>query len=424
MARDRFSALRKFALVGAACSAAPFAVQAGEGFYIGAFGGVNDLENQSYDISDYTGPAGPLVPAPDDGSTLTRIQSDLGYLAGLRFGYSMGPFRPELEFAYRTNDVDKQREIIYGLLGPREQRAVSKGDSTHGVTGMANLWIDFLKSSSSINPYVGGGAGMIDFELKDATYNGNRLGKDNDTVFAWQLGAGVAWALSDRLDLTLDYRYLKSDDAQFDLLPGTVGSVETEYESHSAMLGVRFYFSGSKQEAAPAETPPPEVGVVPVLEAPPVPPPAPSPPCHGPDGDKMLNLEGCKTGDTIVLRGVNFEFNKSSLTINAKTILDQVADALAARPDIKVEIDGHTDARGSDSYNQQLSEKRASTVTRYLAGKGIAGSRMTSVGLGEAQPVADNETDEGRELNRRVELKVLESNGGVTTEAPAADAAP
>jgi len=420
MQRKKFSALRKFALIGAACSP-PLAAQAGEGFYIGAFGGVNDLENQSYDISDYMA-AGPLLPAPDDGSTLTRIKSDLGYLAGLRFGYSMGPFRPELEFAYRTNDVDKQREIIYGLLGPREQSAVSKGDSTQAVTGMANLWIDFLKSSSSINPYIGGGVGAIDFELKRPTYNGVRLDKDNDTVFAWQLGAG-AWALSDRLDLTLDYRYLKSDDAQFDLLPGTVGSVETEYESHSAMIGVRFYFSGSKEEAAPAETPPPEVAVVPVIETPPAPPPPPSPPCHGPDGDKPLNLEGCKTGDTVVLRGVNFEFNKSSLTINAKTILDQVADALTARPDIKVEVDGHTDAKGSDSYNQQLSEKRASSVMRYLSGKGIAGSRMTAVGLGEAQPVADNETDEGRELNRRVELKVLESNGGVTVEAPAADAA-
>jgi len=423
MKKKKLGVFRRFALIGAACSA-PFAAQAGEGFYIGAFGGLNDLENQSYDISDYTGPSSPTGAAPDDGSTLTKVKSDLGYLAGLRFGYSMGPFRPELEFAYRSNDVDKQREIIYGLLGPREQSAASKGDATHGVTGMANLWIDFLKSSSSINPYIGGGVGAIDFELKDPTYNGARLDKDNDTVFAWQLGAGVAWALSDRFDLTLDYRYLKSDDAQFDLLPGIAGDVETEYESHSAMIGMRFYFAGAKEEAAPAPAPAPEVAVVPVVETPPPPPTPPPAPCHGPDGDKALNLEGCKTGDTIVLRGVNFEFNKSSLTINAKTILDQVADALVARPDIKVEVDGHTDAKGSDSYNQQLSEKRAASVMRYLAGKGVEAARMTAVGFGETQPVADNETDEGRELNRRVELKVLESNGGVTTEAPAADVAP
>lgn len=71
-----------------------------------------------------------------------------------------------------------------------------------------------------------------------------------------------------------------------------------------------------------------------------------------------------------------------------------------------MELSGHTDAKGSDSYNQNLSERRAASVRQYLVGKGIASSRMTSVGHGESQPVATNETDEGRALNRRVELKV------------------
>jgi OOP family OmpA-OmpF porin len=135
-------------------------------------------------------------------------------------------------------------------------------------------------------------------------------------------------------------------------------------------------------------------------------------------------MQGCKTGDTIVLRGVNFEFNKSTLTANAKTILDMVGEALTKRTDIKVELDGHTDAKGSDAYNMKLSQRRAQTVRTYLVGKGIEAGRMTAVGMGESAPIADNETDEGRELNRRVELKVLESAGGVTTEpaAPAADA--
>ena len=126
-----------------------------------------------------------------------------------------------------------------------------------------------------------------------------------------------------------------------------------------------------------------------------------------------MTLEGCAAGDTIVLQGVTFEFDKARLTPNAKVILDGVASALEGRPDIKVEIGGHTDAKGSDAYNLKLSDRRAASVVQYLVGKGIAPARMTSHGYGEAIPVADNATDEGRELNRRVELKVTESSGSV-----------
>jgi len=109
-----------------------------------------------------------------------------------------------------------------------------------------------------------------------------------------------------------------------------------------------------------------------------------------------------------VLQGVTFEFNQARLTANAKTILDGVADALTARAEIRVEVGGHTDSRGSDSYNQKLSENRAQSVMQYLIGKGIDAGRMSAKGYGESHPVADNETDDGRELNRRVELKIVE----------------
>lgn len=144
------------------------------------------------------------------------------------------------------------------------------------------------------------------------------------------------------------------------------------------------------------------------------------PECKTPEAGQPITLEGCAAGDKIVLRGVNFEFDKSRLTSNAKTILDGVGDALTAAPSVTVEIGGHTDSKGSDQYNQKLSEKRATSVVQYLVGKGVDSGRMTSVGYGESQPVADNETDEGRELNRRVELKVT---GGVAEVAPAAPAA-
>ncbi len=138
-------------------------------------------------------------------------------------------------------------------------------------------------------------------------------------------------------------------------------------------------------------------------------------PCAPPKPGERISLKGCGTGDIIVLKGVNFDFDKATLTSNAKSILDGVSEDLNAYSDIKVELSGHTDSRGSDSYNQNLSERRAASVRRYLEGKGIDGSRMTSVGYGESQPIADNETDAGRELNRRVELKVTDGNTGSTS---------
>lgn len=150
------------------------------------------------------------------------------------------------------------------------------------------------------------------------------------------------------------------------------------------------------------------------------------PPCKPPEAGQRVDLSGCAVGETIVLRGVNFEFNKANLTLNAKTLLDGVSDALMSAPDIRVEVGGHTDSKGSDDYNQQLSENRAKSVMAYLTERGVTADRMTAVGYGEVQPVADNDTDEGRELNRRVELKITNAaatTSGLSTAPTASDAA-
>ncbi len=130
--------------------------------------------------------------------------------------------------------------------------------------------------------------------------------------------------------------------------------------------------------------------------------------CRAPGAGEAINLEGCATGEAVVLKGVNFESGSSRLTANAKVILNQVADSLAAAPHLRVEIGGHTDAQGSDAFNLKLSERRAQAAKDYLVGRGIDVSRLESKGYGESQPVDTNETADGRELNRRVEMKVLE----------------
>jgi outer membrane protein OmpA-like peptidoglycan-associated protein len=103
---------------------------------------------------------------------------------------------------------------------------------------------------------------------------------------------------------------------------------------------------------------------------------------------------------------VNFDFNSSNLTSTAKANLDKLADVLVKNPDTNINVYGHTDSKGSDEYNQTLSEKRANAVKTYLVSKGIASSRLFAMGVGEKQPIATNDTDAGRAQNRRVEFAI------------------
>lgn len=108
----------------------------------------------------------------------------------------------------------------------------------------------------------------------------------------------------------------------------------------------------------------------------------------------------------IVLRGVNFDFDSSELRPDAQPVLDHSAEILAGQSDIDVVVSGHTDAVGSEAYNEALSVRRAEAVYRYLINRGIAPERMRVEGFGERSPVADNATAAGRAQNRRVELQV------------------
>jgi outer membrane protein OmpA-like peptidoglycan-associated protein len=137
--------------------------------------------------------------------------------------------------------------------------------------------------------------------------------------------------------------------------------------------------------------------------------------CPDTPAGKKVDATGCPISEFIpepekpvILHGVNFEFNKSLLTSSSKTILDQVASSLIDRPDVKVEIGGHTDSKGSDAYNLKLSNARADAVMQYLISKGVKADKLTAKGYGETQPIADNKTDEGRAENRRVELKRIQ----------------
>jgi len=106
----------------------------------------------------------------------------------------------------------------------------------------------------------------------------------------------------------------------------------------------------------------------------------------------------------LTLEGVNFDNNEAILRLDAYPALDRAAASLKEWGDVKVEVAGHTDDRSTDEYNLELSQRRAEAVRAYLIGKGISADRLTAKGYGESKPIADNDTEDGRFKNRRVEL--------------------
>ena len=132
--------------------------------------------------------------------------------------------------------------------------------------------------------------------------------------------------------------------------------------------------------------------------------------CPGTPAGVEVEANGCpKVGETLMtLEGVNFDFDSDNLTYESQAKLDEAVATLNANSLVNVQVVGHTDSRGSESYNQGLSERRAAAVADYLTNNGVSGSRLSSAGMGESQPVADNSTEDGRYQNRRVELVVVE----------------
>ena len=112
---------------------------------------------------------------------------------------------------------------------------------------------------------------------------------------------------------------------------------------------------------------------------------------------------------------VTFKFNSSVLDNSAKSTLDSIASSVGNGNGFMIELQGYTDARGSEQYNLGLSQRRAESVERYLMTKKIPLYRISIVGLGKDDPVADNKSEQGRSQNRRVEVRVLKSAAGKQT---------
>lgn len=191
-----------------------------------------------------------------------------------------------------------------------------------------------------------------------------------DTSFAYTTGGGLNARVTDQISIGTFARWNH-------LFQRAHGAGEVRFIS----AGISLNYDFARPKAAPA---PPPVAQA----APPPPPPA--------------------MKKKLVLRGVNFDYNKANIRGDAKVILDEAVATLKEEGSVAVVAEGHTDSTGSDTYNKGLSLRRANAVRDYLIRGGISASRISVEGMGESKPVASNDTEDGRAQNRRVELRIKE----------------
>lgn len=288
-----------------------------------------------------------------------------------------------------------------------------------GVVVPTNAFDRFSDAGGGISPYVGWmyedvmgwplDLGMVGaFEAIGAP-NKNREGiLDDDATWAISGGGGprMAIPLSDDVELWADFQgrwmsgltpngsitdtsggFSTGGGLHFPVTEtfsvGAFGRWARQYQRIHTIGDVRYVFAGISLDYKEAPPPPPP----PVAKAPP--PPAPR-----------------AAKKKIVLRGVNFDFDKSNIRADAAPVLDEAISILGGEGTVNIVSAGHTDSVGTEQYNAGLSMRRANAVRDYLIKGGLDASRITVEGFGESQPVASNDTAEGRAQNRRVELKV------------------
>ncbi|MDD2722764.1 MAG: OmpA family protein [Methylovulum sp.] len=294
-----------------------------------------------------------------------------GWGAGMGVGKMLDKhFNVELKGFYQEFDSKPKSQGEWQLAG-----------------GTAELQYYF--SRGKLAPYTVVGAGGM---------NTSAHGVDAAS-FIGEAGAGLSFEVNDNLFLRGDvrYRYNNNFDATF-------GRNDDEF--HDMVVNVGFVVPFGPKPAAPA----PFVTPAPVEKA---------IDCSTMDSDadgvndcqdkcpatiagSKVDFEGCPI--SLELKGVNFKVDSAELTVDAMGILDRVAASLNDYPEKDdIEVRGHTSSEASDAYNLKLSQRRSQSVVNYLKMKGVT-NRLSARGFGERQPIADNATEQGRSLNRRVEL--------------------
>lgn len=372
-----------FLLVGAATIVAVPA-QAREGqLYVGIDGGVLLEDQVDVDLVNTT-----LQTNAAFADTNTGIDADIVV------GYDFGAFRLEAEGGYKRAGYDGLTVIDSGILPggttvPSGTVVQNEEDLTIW-SGMVNGLVEF-GSDDGFQIFGGGGVGFANLDLPVEVDGVGTVIDDSSTDFAWQLLAGARLAITDNLDLGVKYRYFVIDE--FELQAANGSAIEADFQSHSVLASLTYNF-GRKAEAAPVVAP---------VAPPPVAPPPPPRPAAPPPPPKAA----CNTGPYIVF----FDFDKSDITAEAASILNNAVTAYANCGNARVMLAGHTDTTGSARYNMGLAERRNGAVRNYMTGRGVPVGQIAGEAFGETQPRVPT-ADRVREAqNRRVEVSYGPGSG-------------
>ena len=363
--------MRKLAIAMALASTALAgpALARDDAFYLGVNGGAMIVEDLTFDIGSI--------------AAASTVDHDYGFDVDGVVGYDFGAFRLEAEVAYKEANLDSYRSSVSTFRGPIFPGSAvagtfnDPGGETSALSFMVNGLLDF-GDDDGLQGFIGGGAGVA--RVKASSFAINPAGSflnDSDTGFAYQGLAGVRAALTDNVDVSLKYRFFNVDDVN---LVGATGSTfNTRFRSHSILGGVTFNFG---EPPAPVVAPPPPPP--PVVDTPPPPPPP----------------AVCQPGPFIVF----FEWDRSEITPEAASILDNAVAAYANCGNAQVELRGFTDTSGTPRYNLGLSQRRSDAVSAYMQSRGIGSGVITTQALGETN-LRVQTADGVRELqNRRVEI--------------------
>ena len=367
--------MRKLAVILALASTALAtpALARDKSWYVGVEGGAMIVEDIDYDVNGV--------------NNATTVDSEYGYDVGGVLGYDFGGFRVETETSYRKANVDSISSTVrtpaFGANGALGTVASGNydyaGGSTSALSFMLNGLLDF-GADDGIQGFIGGGVGVARVKANYALNNRGDFLNDSDTVFAYQGLAGIRAPLSDHVDATLKYRFFNAENVK--LVSVNNGSFEGRFRSHSILGGLTYNFGSPVEEV--------------VAPAPVAPAPLPPEPVPAPQPEPVV----CSPGPFIVF----FEWDKSDITPEAASILDNAVTQYQSCGNAQVMLAGYTDKSGAASYNVGLSQRRADSVKAYLSSKAIPMGVISTEAFGETRPRVDT-ADGVREVqNRRVEV--------------------
>lgn len=337
-------------------------------FYVGVAGGGSELEPESQ-VPDFF--------VEDDTDTGVKVF----------LGYDFSPrFAAELAIA----DLG---EAVIGSVSA----GTSVGAISYEVVELSGLYRFFDKDRRGFGAFVKLGVGALD---NDSELNFTR---DNDVHLSG--GVGVEWASKIGLALRGEFEAFDRDATLATLgvlwrFGGGSSSSSSASDDDDGLFSqgvgaVGGLLGGADTELATLDDDDND-GVPNSLDD-----------CAGTESGVPVSATGCPVFGG-VLEGVQFESGSDQLVDAAQDVLNDAADVLLKDPNLKVEVQAHTDSQGSEAFNIELSKKRALATVRYLMLRGVPSEQMTARAFGESKPIADNATAAGRSTNRRVEFHVIE----------------